>query len=280
VRRYNSDDRPERIVESELAYPNYWFRPQRALSAKAGMQRWTWDLHYPPLPGPRIFGMQAIYRDTPTLPMGPSALPGEYTVRLTVDGVTSSQPLTVKMDPRVVTPPPAIARMFEISHGSYRRANQARTAQAEIRGLRTELQATRQRATQGPLSEAINALESKASALGGAGGRGGRRGGGRRRGGGAAGSATFASLASELRSVMDDVERADAAPTRAAEEEFAAASQIFDDLVNRWTEIKTKDLATLNEQLRKANLPPITIRPEYEPDEDPPAFGMLQADEM
>ncbi|MEX2316124.1 MAG: hypothetical protein WD669_03165 [Pirellulales bacterium] len=280
VRRYSSDDRPERIVESELAYPNYWFRPQRALSAKAGMQRWTWDLHYPPLAGPRIYGMQAIYRDTPTIPLGPSALPGEYTVKLTVDGQSSTQPLAVKMDPRVVTPPDGIARMFAISHGSYQRATQARTAQAEIRGLRTQLQAIRERAGQGPLAETINAFESRAAVLGGGAGGRGRRGGGRRGGRGEGGtSATFSSVASELRSVMDDVERADAAPTRAAEDAFAAASRTFADLMNRWTEIKTKDLPALNEQLRQANLPTITIRPEYEPDEDPPAFGMLQADE-
>jgi hypothetical protein len=280
VRRYASDDRPETIVESELAYPNYWFRPQRNPSAKAGMQRWTWDLHYPPLPGPRLYGMQAIYRDTPTLPMGPTALPGEYTVKLTVDGQTFVQPLVVKMDPRVVTPPDGIARMFEVSYGGYSAARQSRLAQAEIRGLRTQLQAVQLPPDPSPLSDAVRALQTKITAMGGGGdgARGGRRGGGRRGGGQRGGSPTFASVANELRSVMDDVERADARPTRAAEEAFASASRTFAEIRSRWDEIKNTDLPALNEQLRQANLPPITIRAEPDPDEPPPAFGMLHED--
>jgi photosystem II stability/assembly factor-like uncharacterized protein len=280
VRRYASDDRPETIVESELAYPNYWFRPQRNPSAKAGMQRWTWDLHYPPLPGPRLYGMQAIYRDTPTLPMGPTALPGEYTVKLTVDGQTFVQPLVVKMDPRVVTPPDGIARMFEVSYGGYSAARQSRLAQAEIRGLRTQLQAVQLPPDPSPLSDAVRALQTKITAMGGGGdgARGGRRGGGRRGGGQRGGSPTLASVANELRSVMDDVERADARPTRAAEEAFASASRTFAEIRSRWDEIKNTDLPALNEQLRQANLPPITIRAEPDPDEPPPAFGMLHED--
>ena len=48
------------------------------------------------------------------LPRGPLVLPGLYEVRLTVDGKTSRQPLTVKMDPRVKTPPADLARQFDL----------------------------------------------------------------------------------------------------------------------------------------------------------------------
>ena len=42
-------------------------------------------------------------------------MPGEYTVRLTVDGVTHEETLTVKMDPRVETGLGALRTQFEWS---------------------------------------------------------------------------------------------------------------------------------------------------------------------
>src|SRR5262249_58522460 len=46
----------------------------------------------------------AVPGRTPREPRGPIALPGRYTVRLTVDGKKLEAPLVVKMDPRVKTP--------------------------------------------------------------------------------------------------------------------------------------------------------------------------------
>ncbi len=60
-----------RLTNSEQPYPTYWFRPPRILSAKAGMQRFVWDLHYPPPEGEaRSYPISAIYHDTPTRPAG------------------------------------------------------------------------------------------------------------------------------------------------------------------------------------------------------------------
>ena len=62
------------------------------LDKTPGMHRFTWDLRYP---GP----WQSAAR--PEGPNGPAAIPGKYSVRLTVGSVTSTQPLTVVEDPRV-----------------------------------------------------------------------------------------------------------------------------------------------------------------------------------
>jgi hypothetical protein len=49
----------------------------------------------------------------------PWVLPGTYTVRLTTDGKTLTQPLVVQMDPRVKTPPAGLAQQFALSMEMY-----------------------------------------------------------------------------------------------------------------------------------------------------------------
>jgi hypothetical protein len=62
------------------------------LEKTAGMHRFTWDLRYP---GPWVSFSR------PQGPNGPMAIPGKYSVRLTVGSVVQTQPLTVIEDPRV-----------------------------------------------------------------------------------------------------------------------------------------------------------------------------------
>ncbi len=104
VRRYSSQDRPPATraqLEQTLTVPFYWVKPFQPLSAAAGMHRFVWDLHYPPPDAlRRSYPISAIAHDTPLYPRGAIVPPGSYTVKLTVDGQTFSQPLTVRMDPR------------------------------------------------------------------------------------------------------------------------------------------------------------------------------------
>ena len=62
------------------------------LDKTAGMHRFTWDLRYP---GPWMNNAR------PEGPNGPVAVPGKYSVRLTVGTWTATQPFTVIEDPRV-----------------------------------------------------------------------------------------------------------------------------------------------------------------------------------
>ncbi len=101
IRKYSSTDVAPPIPPG-LVIPTYWIRPPRIPSAEAGAHRFVWDLHYPQ-PAAAGFGypISAIAHDTPLEPNGPAVLPGTYTIKLTVDGRSFTQPLTVKMDPRV-----------------------------------------------------------------------------------------------------------------------------------------------------------------------------------
>ena len=253
VRRFSSADKPERIDEERLAYPSYWFRPPQGLSTKAGMQRFVWDLHYAPPEGfPRSYPISAIYRNTPTVPMGPTILPGQYSIKLTVNGKSYAEPLTVKMDPRVSAPPEAIAKMFAVSFGSSEAIKKIRGLQAEISGVRAQLQKLKEGAGQGAIRDAVDALDKKAAAL-----DGGTSGAGRAAGGG---DQSLARLATEFNTIMGIAEGADAAPTTQAIAAYDQSQKSLNDMVARWNEIKTREVSDLNDKLRQANLQPLTVR--------------------
>ena len=100
VRRFSSDDKPA-APDPTLNVPIHWLRIYRPPSATTGMHRLVWDLHgAPPAQGGRGEPpISAIIHDTPAR-QGEWMPSGEYTVRLTVNGRTYTQPLVVKADPR------------------------------------------------------------------------------------------------------------------------------------------------------------------------------------
>ena len=116
VRRYASDDKPEPFDEKQVNVPAYWIRQPRMLPATKGMHRFVWDLRYP-TPGAVQYDypISAIYRDTPREPLGVIALPGQYTVKLTVDGKSFTQPLTLKMDPRASITSAGLTQQFALA---------------------------------------------------------------------------------------------------------------------------------------------------------------------
>jgi photosystem II stability/assembly factor-like uncharacterized protein len=86
VRASAASDTALRVVDTEtLNIQPIWVQPAQPPSAAAGMHRYA-------LGGGTGRGFDG--RGAPTLP------PGEYTVHLTVDGQTYSQPVTIKPDPR------------------------------------------------------------------------------------------------------------------------------------------------------------------------------------
>ena len=93
------------------------------------------------------YPISATPNNTPRDPEGPWVVPGTYTVRLTVNGKTYTQPLTVRMDPRVKTSTATLARQFALSKGVYDDINRARGALDEVRALRSSLRDIRGRAS-------------------------------------------------------------------------------------------------------------------------------------
>ena len=282
VRRYASTDKPEFDVnelEATLGVPTYWVRPPRVLSAEAGMHRWVWDIHYDPLVGGGGRGgganypISAIPHDTPREPMGPRAAAGTYTVKLTADGKTVSQPLAIKMDPRVKATLADLALENAAELKIAADMKRGAEAVASIRSLQADVKAIPPQA--GALADAITALNKKMVAIAGeapvaGGGRGGRGagggggaagGGGRGRGGAAADAPpTFTQVSGELSGVYGLIDSADAAPTAAQSAQVAQADATYMKLMAQWTLIKSKDVPALNELLKKAGLPTLEIK--------------------
>ena len=119
VRHFASDEKAPEIRDIDNT-PWYWIRPTRILSAEAGLHRFVWDLHYPMLPGAEAsYPISATPHDTPAEPRGPWVVPATYTVKLTVNGRTLTQPLVVKMDPRVQSTRATILQQFSLAKRVY-----------------------------------------------------------------------------------------------------------------------------------------------------------------
>jgi hypothetical protein len=100
VRRYSSADRVAPVDPATLNIPAFWRPTPPVLSAKAGQHRWVWDLRgtSPPAPQGGRGGAAGGGGFGPRL--GPLVLPGQYSVRLVVNGREAVEPLVVRMDPR------------------------------------------------------------------------------------------------------------------------------------------------------------------------------------
>jgi photosystem II stability/assembly factor-like uncharacterized protein len=255
VRRFSSDDKPSPINPNDYAVPEYWFRPPQRLESTKGMQRFVWDLKYAP---PSAFGhgfpISAIYHDTPLYPLGPFVLPGTYTVKLTANGHSRSAPLTVKIDPRVKTPAPALTQQFNLSLEAYRGMQQTFDAVEQIRKLRAQIKEAISRADRGPLAETLNALDKKAAAIGGE-GRSDASSPGLPGGTIDVREPNLTRLNNGFSALLDTLQDADLAPTEPMIMAAAELQKTLAKLLADWNQLKSKDVAAMNEQLRAANQP-------------------------
>lgn len=102
VRAYSSKDVQETLDSVRVGHPTYWIRPWRTVSTQAGHHRIYWDLRYSdPAGTSRGFAIAAVYHNTPSGPQGPYVAPGNYVVKLTVDGKSTQKTVTVRLDPRL-----------------------------------------------------------------------------------------------------------------------------------------------------------------------------------
>lgn len=221
------------------------------LPAKDGLNRFVWDLRYEK---PR--NIPGIVYDEGD-PIGAMALPGTYTLQLTVAGASYDAPLEVVADPRVKVSVADLTKQFELVSHLGDLLNQDLTDVREIRDVRQQLQALRKRLGSNesakPVLDAADALDkeikaiedeliqSKATA-----------------------SEDMLNYPDELNSKLGYLQNvvdsgSDAAPTSQDYEVAAEYQQSLDDLTTRWSELKAKDLVALNALMRQTKIAPIGV---------------------
>jgi hypothetical protein len=214
---------------------------------------------------PTQLPIQAIPYNTVPAPSTPWVNPGTYTVKLTVDGKSYTQPIEVKQDPRVKTPALAMQQVYSLTRAMYYRAADARIAATKLGAVRQQIAKLQ---AQGAVAQALAAFGQKAGALEGAppaagGGRGGRGGGGTGsgRGGPPAATATDTlwAVSTSLSALMNAMQAADVAPTANTLAAVTAAQQNAARVMARWMGFRTVDLPALNAQLKIAGIPSLTI---------------------
>ncbi len=245
VRKYSSAD-PVPPPDPMLDIPTYWVRPPQVLAATAGMHRFLWDMHYAPVPGIKPeYPIAAIPHNTAPQPTSPWVMPGQYTVVLTVNGKSYSQPLTIKMDPRVKTTNADLAQQSKLSQQMYEDLLMVVPASDQVDAVRKQLAELKKAASQGDLTTPINDLDQKLQALAG---------GVTRRPGPGTEPPNMGNTRTRLLAMLGFLQEADEAPTtqmRTAVDELQATIK---PLMQRWQEIKEKDVADLNQKLRQASL--------------------------
>lgn len=169
VRKHSSGDAAAPLVEGRNT-PDYWLRLHRPLLASAGLHRFVWDLHHePPAVSAFSYPIAAILANTPRTPLGSWVPPGKYSVRLTVEGQTQTQPLVVKMDPRVKASAADLKLQNDTSRAIDAAMRRGAAALREIRAVTpktppvTDLEQRLARAI-GPLGQLFNAVESSDAA--------------------------------------------------------------------------------------------------------------------
>lgn len=130
IRRYTNEDTLYTIPAVNI--PHYWIRPQQILSAAAGAHRFLWDMKYTPLNIPPSYPISATYMNTAPDATSPWVMPGNYTVRLTVDGKQISQPFSIRMDPRVKTSVSDLQMQHDLSLMCYDNILKCKTALKEL----------------------------------------------------------------------------------------------------------------------------------------------------
>ncbi len=242
VRRYASDDRPE-ATEEELAkqlIPLYWLRMPATLPGTPGIHRWVWDLHEAPVVSAQYeYPISAVPMATPRVPQGVLALPGQYTVRLTADGVVKTAPLMVKMDPRVTATAANLAAehaaetdLAELMSASAKAALEVHSAREQVEKRMAGAAEEGKRPLQS-LEDALDALLNGKPATDGK-----------------EETPGLDDLAGEVRGLYMQVGQSDAAPTLAQEAARKHVAQEWREVEEKWKPLKDAAIPEVNRKLR------------------------------
>jgi photosystem II stability/assembly factor-like uncharacterized protein len=261
VRRYSSSDIPEYVDPRSLVIPTYWIRPSVVLSAGAGIQRFVWDLHYAqPDSIPRSFPMTAIVHNTASEPKGPWVQPGTYTVTLTVDGKKYSQPITIKMDPRVKVSKDVLKLQADLSMKCYRSMNQVQQTVNTLKSLIAQIGNLQSKITDAVLKDSLHSLDKKIKGLEGDGvdpevdviyftAENGDE-----------VKESFTGLQTKFLYLMDVLQSAEAKPTKSQISAVDNETKMYATMMDWWKKFVNKDISAMNADLKKGGFETLNVQ--------------------
>jgi hypothetical protein len=243
VRRLSSEDKRS-TKRAPLPVAERWLPKPEVIEKSPGMHRFVWSLTWASSGGP-IADDDSDVRN----PSGPKVIPGDYQVRLTVDGQSQTQMLNVVMDPRSPATPEVLTRQFQLGKQIFDETIKARRVLAEISSIQKQLTEAQQKpeAQGADVKTALATAQSSLSKI--------RTGKKDPPEAGRGLEDAYKDLASALR-VVEGGDRL--APSQAIAV-FNESSQQIKARVGEWISFKQSRLPELNRLLRQANLPSIAI---------------------
>ena len=225
-----------------MAIAERWFPKPDRLEKTAGMHRFVWNLAWgssgseggPPQDEDDFFA-----------PHGPRAVPGNYQVRLTVDGKTWTQPLTVAMDPRSAATPEELANQLDLGRQVFVGTIHSRQALAEMQSVQKQLSDLKLDAARTELKALVTQIQTEITRI--------------IDGDASNGSMGLKEANSGLSAALGVVESGDRAVPSQAITVYEQSDQAMKARLAEWSQLKTGRLAQLNDQLKQAKLTPIAI---------------------
>src|SRR5260370_41036295 len=120
VRSFSSEGQSTK-KHPPLPVAERWFPKPEVLEKAAGMHRFVWNLTWGSSGGPSA-DEDAGMRN----PSGPKYVPGDYQVRLTVDGKVQNQSLKLVMDPRSPATSEGLGRQLALGRRMFSETDVAR----------------------------------------------------------------------------------------------------------------------------------------------------------
>jgi photosystem II stability/assembly factor-like uncharacterized protein len=232
----------------------FWLAPQTSLSVNVGLNRAVWDLRYDPPPAfAHTFAFNGNPGSTPPLPEGPLALPGVYTVRLTVDGRSFTQRLTVRPDPRTHVMPATYATQHALLMRLYSAVQSTWADFTPVSTLRAAVKKIAPNDTTSDVGKAAKAFATTLDSI-----AGDSLVDGRQVWDGPPDSWSFADLNGEFGLQLSGQDNADQRPTQAALALARSTCDALRKLVDRWDQVVAKDLPAFDRTLQGRGVTALT----------------------
>jgi photosystem II stability/assembly factor-like uncharacterized protein len=264
IRHFSSIPSKENLPPANV--PEYWFYPPASLPTSTGINRFVWDLRYPPptaLPY-GFFGEHLDYTEytlpdhavpgaTPRFqPPGPVVPPGTYDLVLNVQGKTYRQKLNVVADPRSHGTAADLAAQFDLSRRLWELMENTASSFQNLSPLQEQIADRKKSLPANPskeLTDEVADIEKQISAL---------QSGNEQAPG-------FGTLNRDLGRYLVMVQGGDIAPTESVRIAFRSSCDAFAKNIAAETKMASDSLPALNKMLVADKLPPLTFSPTSAP---------------